>query len=152
MAAFAGTLDAQRPLSVLDVGAFDVNGSYRPLFPTPWTYTGLDIEAGPNVDVVALAPYRWQVDQFDVVVSGQAAEHVPDLRAWAMELGRHVKPAGRVCLIAPWQWDPHPYPVDCWRILPDGMEWLLLTAVLVPDEIRLDGRDCIGIAHNPRTP
>ena len=38
--------------SVLDVGSYDVNGTYRPLFPAGWDYLGVDIEKGPNVDLV----------------------------------------------------------------------------------------------------
>ena len=40
-------------LKVVDIGSFDVNGSYRTLFTDPgWQYTGVDLEAGPGVDVV----------------------------------------------------------------------------------------------------
>ena len=47
------------PLSVLDVGSFDVNGTYRDLIPDAWSYVGLDIRPGPNVDVVVADPYNW---------------------------------------------------------------------------------------------
>lgn len=39
-------------IKVLDVGSFDVNGTYRDIFSQKYDYTGLDMCAGPNVDVV----------------------------------------------------------------------------------------------------
>jgi len=42
-------------LKVLDVGSFDVNGSYRDLFGIG--YTGLDIIDGPKVDIVTSSVY-----------------------------------------------------------------------------------------------
>jgi len=49
-------LDVNKDLTILDVGSLDINGSYKPLFSNPkWTYFGLDVVAGPTVDVVASA-------------------------------------------------------------------------------------------------
>lgn len=113
-------------LRVLDVGSIDVNGSYRELF-REWEYTGLDLTPGPNVDVVAKNPYHWPLigHSFDVLVSGQCMEHVKDLHAWVTQCSLMLKPGGLICLIAPWKFKQHRYPVDCWRILPDGMAYLL---------------------------
>ena len=42
------------PGKVLDVGSQDINGSYRPIFEAMnWSYTGLDVCRGKNVDIVA---------------------------------------------------------------------------------------------------
>ena len=69
-----------RRLRVLDVGSMDLNGSYRELFDDPqWHYTGVDLEPGKGVDVVLGSPYAWGAipsDSFDIVISGQALEHV----------------------------------------------------------------------------
>ncbi|HWQ20864.1 MAG TPA: class I SAM-dependent methyltransferase, partial [Methanotrichaceae archaeon] len=69
------------PLKVLDVGSYDMNGSYKPLF-TNHNYIGLDICAGPNVDLVVADPYHWPIEDaaFDAVISGQALEHIE--RPW----------------------------------------------------------------------
>ena len=41
-----------RGAKALDVGSYDVNGTYRPLVEgRGWVYTGLDVSAGPNVDL-----------------------------------------------------------------------------------------------------
>ena len=67
-------------VKVLDVGSYDVNGSYKPLFAEKkYLYTGLDMEDGSNVDLVLENAYDWDAiatDSFDVVISGQAIEHI----------------------------------------------------------------------------
>ena len=62
---------------VLDIGSLDINGSNRGFF-TDCDYTGVDVVAGPNVDVVSFAhnlPYP--PGYFDVVISTEALEHDP---------------------------------------------------------------------------
>ena len=62
-------LRPDQQLRVLDVGSYDVNGTYRPLFGNePWTYEGADLQAGPNVTHVLTDPYHWVLsdDSFDV--------------------------------------------------------------------------------------
>lgn len=116
-------LDPARALSVVDVGAYDVNGSYRPLFAHPaWRYAGLDLEAGPNVDIVLPSPYRFPLPtrSVDVVVSGQAFEHIEYFWASWLEMLRVLKPGGLVFLIAPSRGYEHRYPQDCWRFYPDA--------------------------------
>jgi len=138
-------LRGQRGLSVLDVGARDVNGTYRPLFGNHH-YVGGDIAPGANVDVVFPDPYRWEAGQFDVVISGQCMEHVEDLVAWVREVARSTRPGGMVCLISPWKFREHRWPIDCWRILPDGMRWLFRIAQLSPIQVYANDIDTIGIA------
>jgi SAM-dependent methyltransferase len=116
-------LDGRDELVVADLGSYDVNGSYRPLFDQPgWRYVGVDIERGPNVDVVARRsgriPLRSQ--SVDVFVSGQALEHVE--RFWTVwrEMVRCVRPGGLLMLIVPSRGPEHRYPVDCWRFYTDA--------------------------------
>ena len=112
-------------MRVLDVGSYDVNGSYRPLFPAPgFEYVGLDMEAGPNVDVVIDSPYGWdsiESDSFDLVISGQAFEHIEFFWKTMEEMTRVLKKDGLLCLIAPHGFEEHRYPVDCYRFFSDGM-------------------------------
>lgn len=116
-------LDRARPLRVIDIGAYDVNGSYRTLFDAPgWQYTGIDLEAGPGVDVVLTSPYRlpFADGSVDLVISGQAFEHVEFFWMTWLEMVRVLKPGGRIFLIAPSRGPEHRYPQDCWRFYPDG--------------------------------
>src|SRR5579875_2336057 len=92
-----------RAMRVLDVGSMDVNGSYRQFFDDPaWTYTGVDMEAGPGVDSVLPQPYDWSVlaaSAYDEVVSGQALEHIEFPWVTILEVARVLRPQGLVCLI-----------------------------------------------------
>ncbi len=68
---------------VLDVGSYDVNGTYRPLVESlHYRYTGLDLTPGPNVDIVAGDPDHYPIPDasYDVVISGSTMEHVA--RPW----------------------------------------------------------------------
>ncbi len=114
----------QEPLAIYDLGSMDVNGSYRPLFDRPsWTYTGLDMAPGDNVDVVLHNPYNWrEIDTHsaDVLISGQAFEHIEFFWITMLEIARVLKPGGLCCIIAPSGGPEHRYPVDCWRFYRDG--------------------------------
>jgi SAM-dependent methyltransferase len=113
---------------VLDVGSYDVNGTYKPLIEKRegWEYVGLDVAEGPNVDVVAKDPYKFpfKEGEFDVVISGSTMEHVQATWKWVPELARVLRPGGLLCIVTHWSFPEHRYPVDCWRILPDGMTFL----------------------------
>lgn len=121
-------------LRIADLGSYDVNGSYRPLFAdSAWHYKGLDVNAGPNVDIVLADPYCWQAlsgNSIDVVISGQAFEHIEFFWLTALELSRVLRPGGLCCLIAPSGGPEHRYPVDCWRFYGDGMRALMRYAGL----------------------
>lgn len=138
-----------KPLEILDIGSMDLNGSHRDLFPNPkWSYTGLDIEEGKNVDIVSLDLYHYPLQDnfFDVVISGQCIEHVEDIYAWSDEAIRVLKPGGVMCITAPISWEEHRYPFDCWRFYPDGLRWLFVKRVENMKEIiiRHDGRNIMG--------
>lgn len=115
----------QHPLRILDVGSLDVNGSYRELFSAPpWVYTGLDMTPGRNVDVVLRTPYAWREigsASADVVISGQALEHMPYFWITMLEIARVLKAGGLCCILVPSSGPEHRYPVDCWRVYPDGL-------------------------------
>ncbi len=87
---------------VLDVGALDLNGSYKKIFINQ-EYIGLDIKAGPNVQIIPSEPYNWPIedDSFDAVICGQVLEHVEDDTAIMKEMVRVLKPNGLICIIVP---------------------------------------------------
>jgi len=154
------------PLQILDIGSHDVNGSYRPIFDVPaWQYIGADLEPGRNVDIVLRHPYRWSElpsSSVDVLVSGQTFEHVSQPWAAILELARVLAPGGICCIIAPSSGPEHRYPVDCWRIYPDGFVALAALAELEVQEVvtqwedagYVDGSDAwhdsILIARRPK--
>ncbi len=116
-------LDVGQDLRVLDIGSYDVNGSYRTLFQqASWTYVGIDLSAGPGVDIALESPYKFPLpsSSMDLVISGQAFEHVEFFWQTWLEMLRVLKPGGRIFLIAPSRGPEHKHPQDCWRFYPDG--------------------------------
>jgi SAM-dependent methyltransferase len=57
----------------------------------------------------------------DVVISGQAFEHIQYFWIAMLEIARVLRPGGLCCILAPSSGPEHRYPVDCWRFYPDGM-------------------------------
>lgn len=113
---------------ILDVGSYDVNGSYKKLFNgMDIQYVGLDIETGPNVDVVMESPYSWdnlQDEEFDYIISGQAFEHIEYPWLTIKEIYKKLKVGGVICIIAPNSAPEHKYPFDCYRYFADGFQAL----------------------------
>lgn len=60
--------------SVLDIGSLDINGNNRYLF-TNYSYIGVDVGEGPNVDVVSKGHEFTSSELFDVVISSECFEH-----------------------------------------------------------------------------
>lgn len=143
MARFRETWLARRekePLEILDLGSMDVNGSYREIFDRPpWIYRGLDVAPGKNVDIVLKNTYHWREigsESVDVLISGQAFEHIAFFWITILEIARILKPGGICCIIAPSSGPEHRYPADCWRFFPDGMDalaWFARLKVLSVD-------------------
>jgi SAM-dependent methyltransferase len=121
-----------RPLSVLQVGAriAPVNKAernWRNLVATKFgaraRFTGLDIEAGDNVDLVsdicgdpaaldrALAGTR-----FDLVVCEHVLEHVPAPWRAAAAIQALLAPGGHLLVAVPWVHAHHARPDDYWRM------------------------------------
>ena len=84
---------------VVEVGSRDVNGSVRPIFAFCDRYIGVDIAAGPAVDVVAdfLA---WDFSGADCVVCAEVLEHAPEWDEMVRHMADVVNVAGSVILTA----------------------------------------------------
>lgn len=149
-------------LIIIDVGSQAVmeNPTYRPFFnKTNWKYLGLDVVQGNNVDIVVKDPYRWnelEDNSVDVVISGQAFEHIEFPWLTIKEIFRVLKDQGIACIITPSAGPEHKHPLDCWRIYPDGMKalakWAGFRAVEVFTEWGLDPwRDTFAVFQKPLT-
>ncbi|SDA61815.1 methyltransferase domain-containing protein [Methanobrevibacter millerae] len=121
-------LDKNSILNILDIGSFDSNQkpfNYGLLFNEEnWNYFGMDIREGPNVDVVVSDIYNWieiTDESYDVVVSGQAFEHMEFFWKSIVEIERILKPGGFCCIIAPSTGPVHRNPYDCYRFTAEGM-------------------------------
>lgn len=60
--------------NVLDIGSLDINGNNRYLF-SNYSYTGVDVGEGPNVDVVSKGHEYDSKELFDIVISSECFEH-----------------------------------------------------------------------------
>ena len=121
-------LDNKKQLKILDIGSYDSSDtSYnygRFLKEDNWEYVGMDIQKGPNVDLVVSDIYNWieiEDNSFDVVVSGQAFEHMEFFWKAIKEIERILKPGGLCCIIAPSSGPVHKNPYDCFRFKEGGM-------------------------------
>lgn len=141
-------------LKILDVGSYNMGGSYKALFDEPaWDYTGMDLVPGAGVDIVVRDCYEWKEIEgaiYDVVISGQAFEHMPYFWLVMQEIARVLKPDGICCIIAPGAGPEHRCPVDCYRFYPDGMiaiaEYACMNVLhaFMGQGIKASGRDIFG--------
>lgn len=141
----------QAPGKVIDLGAMNVNGSYRELFAAGVDYVGVDLEPGPGVDVVLSDVYHLPFDDesADVVISGQMLEHCGHFWRVFSEISRILKPEGLAFMIAPSAGPVHRYPVDCYRFYPDSYQaladWARLRLVHSWTDERGPWRDIVGV-------
>lgn len=126
--------------TILDIGAWDGgNGSLRPIF-NQGKYIGLDIQKGPNVDVVGDAKnIPFENNFFDIVISSSCFEHDPMFWLSFLEMCRVVKPYGFIYICAPSSGPYHPEkcPGDSWRFYPDSWSSLCLWAKYNKCEMKL---------------
>lgn len=121
-AAFFSTYFGDARPRLLDVGALDVNGSLRAVAPPGCEYIGVDLEAGPGVDLVLGAgqPLPFAAESFDACVSVSCFEH--DLMFWDTfrQMAELVRVGGFIFLNAPSNGPYHRFPADNWRFYPDA--------------------------------
>jgi SAM-dependent methyltransferase len=112
---------------VLEVGSRDVNGSVRPIVESlgPCEYVGVDIEAGPSVDLICRAEdlvKRFGASSFDIVISTELLEHVRDWRSAVSNMKTVLRPGGTLLLTTRSRgFHLHGYPWDYWRFELDDM-------------------------------
>jgi SAM-dependent methyltransferase len=83
---------------VLEVGSLNINGSVRQHF-SGGQYIGIDIGAGPDVDVVCQGQdYDAPDGSFDVVISCECLEHNPFWRETFANMLRLCRPGGLVIM------------------------------------------------------
>ena len=107
--------------TVLEIGSYNVNGSVRPLIENlqPQNYLGIDLQNGPNVDLVLPAEKlleEFGPEKFDVVISTETLEHVLDWRLIIGNMKAVLKEGGYIYITVPTVGcGHHDFPIDCWR-------------------------------------
>ena len=108
------------PVTVLDIGGRDVNGSPRHLFPAATRYTVLDALGDPGVDILAdAAIWDPRGETWDVVICAETFEHTAAWRAICRTAYAACAPGGRliVTTAAPGR-PPHSAVDGAFRLLP----------------------------------
>jgi SAM-dependent methyltransferase len=106
---------------VLEIGSSDYNGSLQPIIKSwePASYTGVDITAGPGVDVVCRAEdviEKFGKNEFDIVISTELLEHVREWRKAISNIKNICKPGGIILITTrSFGFGYHGYPSDFWR-------------------------------------
>lgn len=90
---------SHEPITVLECGARDVNGTVRDLFPNA-TWIGVDIGEGPGVDVVADFADYTHPEPVDLVVSTEVLEHTSRWREIVASAARNLRDGGKVIITA----------------------------------------------------
>jgi len=105
--------------SVLEIGSRARSGiSRRSLFPATCSYTGFDIVAGENVDIVGDAHALSRIlpaDHFDVVFSVSVWEHLSMPWLVSLELNKVMKVGGMAMINTHQSWPSHEEPWDYFR-------------------------------------
>ena len=109
---------------ILDVGSYDVNGTMKPIF-NKGQYVGLDMEEGPNVDIVGVSHnIPFEKDEFDIIISSSCFEHDDMFWISFQEMCRVLKPGGYMYVQAPSNGPYHGWPGDNWRFYIDSWKAL----------------------------
>lgn len=131
---------------VLDVGCGSM--PYRELIlnsPNVEDYVGLDIASG--LDYEGVKPdFLWDGNtmpfddnRFDVVISTEVLEHVPDAEKYLKEVKRVLKPGGIFFFTVPFLMSLHEIPHDYYRYTPFALERIFKKAGFEKIEIKAMG-------------
>ncbi len=105
--------------TLLEVGARARSGNTRRDWVRPgWGYSGFDIAAGPNVDVVGDAhalSRHYPAEHFEAVMAFSVLEHLLMPWKFVVELNRVLKTGGIGLFTTHQSWPVHDAPWDFWR-------------------------------------
>jgi SAM-dependent methyltransferase len=128
---------------LLDAGAGE--SRHRALFARQ-RYIAVDLAVGDaawnyqKLDVIGdLTALPFANGAFDAVLNVVTLEHVRDPALALREMGRALKPGGRLLLIAPQDWEVHQSPHDFFRYTRHGLRHLLEQAGFEAIDIRAAG-------------
>lgn len=115
---------------VVEFGAYRVEGQerladLRALFPGR-RYTGVDLRAGPGVDVVGdLAHAPFPDASVGTLLCLETLEHVFELGEAFDEIARVLAPGGVLVASTPFHFHIHAHPDDYWRLTPSAWARML---------------------------
>jgi len=80
-------------VKVLDIGSLDINGNNRYLF-EDYTYIGVDLGEGKNVDVVCRGHEYKPKEHYDTIISTECFEHDEYWKETILNIIEHLKEGG----------------------------------------------------------
>lgn len=89
---------SREPVSVLDIGGRDVNGTNRDTFPWVTEWFSVDLREGPAVDLVADAAELNLGRTFDVVICTEVLEHAERWRDIVARAAEHLSTPGQLII------------------------------------------------------
>jgi SAM-dependent methyltransferase len=124
----------REPIRILDYGAY--HAPYASLFPNS-DYRKADITESKGVDYLIAADSKIaeQDEFFDLVLSTQVAEHLPDPEKYFAEAWRLLKPDGVLLVTTHGIWEEHGVPHDYRRWTADGLKWDMEKAGFVVETV-----------------
>lgn len=124
------TPDEIKDKDVIEFGARYVNGTVRYAIEQykPKSYYGVDMEAGPCVDIVSSLDKIFTIfpeNSFDLVISCEMLEHVIDFNETVQIIKKICKPGGIIMISTrSLGFGYHAYPYDFWRYELEDMRLL----------------------------
>lgn len=116
-------------------------------------YYGLDLQTNElsqkHTTDVTNHPYIWHLEEdfFNLIICQNVLEHVENPFEIMAAMTQHLAVGGILFITTPCRWpNIHRYPIDCWRILPDGYETLIKASFL----LKLDVREVLHSPENPK--
>lgn len=126
---FLRLLQSESAGTLLEIGSRARSGvTRREALPRDWGYVGLDVLAGPNVDVVGDAhglSGLFRHREFSAVMAFSVLEHI--LMPWKLvvELNRVLRPGALGLFVTHQSWPMHDEPWDFWRFSSESWKGLL---------------------------
>lgn len=139
---YLNMLGAYAPGNVLEIGSRARSGITRKeLVPKQHNYFGLDINEGPNVDIVGDAHNLTRLfgeKKFVGVFSLAVFEHLAMPWKVVLEINKILEPNGIVFVSCQQTWPVHEEPCDYWRYTKYAWKWLFNKST---------GFEVLGVVH-----
>lgn len=127
----ANRMPFNKEMRLLEIGSWTAPGQEeiicrKTIGPKVGEYVGLDMRAGPGVDVVSDAKLMpFPDNNFHVIITTDCLEHVDWPQKVIHEAFRVLKPGGLFYLTTVFDFEIHGYPSDYWRFTPECIRLLL---------------------------
>ena len=119
---YLNPLKSKNSIKIAEIGSYNYNSGIKKNILNEFKYIGVDIQKGPNVDIVLNNPYKFPFEDnsIDFIISISVFEHTEFFWLTYLEILRVLKPDGLFFLNAPSNGKYHRYSTDNWRFYPDS--------------------------------